>query len=1112
MSVHILDDLSYVPMPKELGIEIHCQGIYININAPRIRACKADGILEFGLGDTRVDSTGTIADRQISLSSSKNPDWQQFLLDTIPNPGYRDYALHKKIRQDFAWQLPNPKHLGRRSELFKVKLPEDMVQDFIATDDFTPIREWLVKHVRACASALNPEHIKGKVTLRNIQDTVEKRIIKGIAKNGIDTNFVCELAARLGKTILFLHTAKTLNKRFGHKAMFVMAYGVGLSVKTSYANEIARFQDFANMVFVDNADADAEKQYKKAIKQGLFPVVFISLNQDEESNKLKWIGKVKDDCVALLEETDFGTHTDSQVSKMEMILANKSVTRINSSGTNIGRIAKAMGNDAINEVISIPYSMVEQDTSINDVVLRKFYNMRFSSKLNEKLEGFDEDVLPNMKKILEKSGAQEQFLKALFQDIYGYQPMYGLNINDASGELINHSMIFANITKNAMKQLAKVIEVHCKEHKVLILNGEFTDNKSAEGDTFAELVKLRNGFYPGRDKLIVLTNMMGTRSYSVPQIQACLFLTDGGDVYPFMQKYSRCLTPGCGKTHGHIFDFGFDTNKTRNTEMSIAVEAAIISMTTGASYPDSIRKVMNSVNIMDMMSGKWLDADDIIKKFEDTDRLLEVANTTRFNIEDLSQEQLEILLTIEDGPNGSNSTGIKNTVKKVGKTFEQKGNLNSGTRESITKKIKAAIRAINNGATSVSAFVDFKEDTFEKCLKVISKDTDLDTQFKQFFGITSKQTLKVLPLLHTHILDIVVQSSQKGGSMRHATNTKIGVLGEADSKELWTIALNRREIKRKLNSSKTKKILLPAVGYGTIIEVLVELYGKDVVKKITAIDKYSCFTNDIKRRYPEATVIQGDFLEMNMKKEFDVCLMNPPYTEGTKLLYRYFFEEGLELADTVLSVMPVDLNSNYDSLKQVNYLIKKHNTFISDNVSGYFNVGQDNIHYVIASKDIENEVITTYEDPLESYEEILIDRKRLDPVKGNTDVSDNKNTDENGIEILDKVYSKGEAQYRKVNADVVKKAPQKTSSKFTVFHNHTPSNGKLNVCMIEDFNSNSTWSMSVFAYYLDSREEANKLKEWLESDIITQEIIKMQNLKNTYGVSLTMLRKLPWYE
>jgi len=905
MAVHILDDLSYVPMPEELGIEIHEHGIYIMTTAPRIRALKADGFLDFGIGDTREDGMGTIAKRMVSLSSSKDPLWEKSILDTIPVPGYRDYALHKEVRENFAWQRENLTVKNRYSEMFRKKVPEDMVQDFIATDDFTPIREWLVKHVRECASVLNTEHIKGKVKLRDIQKTVEKRIVKGVAKNGIDTNFVCELAARLGKTILFLRTAKTLSKRFGHKAMFVMAYGVGLSVKTSYANEIARFQDFADMVFIDNANADAEKQYKKAIKQGLFPVVFVSLNQDEESDKLKWIGKVNHDCIALLEETDFGTHTDSQVSKMDMILANKSVTRINASGTNIGRIAKAMGNDAINEVISVPYSMVEQDSSIPDVVLRKFYNMYFNPKLNDKLEGFDEDVLPNIKKILEQSATQYQFLSALFQDIYSYQPIYGLSINKASGTQIDHSMIFVNITKNAMKELSEVIETACPEHKVLILNGEFTDNKSAEGKTSEELVKLQDGIYPGRDKLIVLTNMMGTRSYSVPEIQACLFLMDGGDVYPYMQKYSRCLTPGFGKTHGHIFDFGFDTNKTRNTEMSIAVEAAIISMTSGASYPDSIRQVLDSVNIKDMMTGQWLDADDVIKKFEDTDKLLEVANTTRISIENLSQELLEILLTIEEGPNSSNNTNIKNTIKKVGKTFEQKGNLNSKTKDSLTIKIKRAIRRMNEGATSVSAFVDFKENTFEKCLKVISKDAELDSQFKQFFGITSKQALKVLPLLHTHILDIVVQSSQKGGSMRHACNTKIGVLGAPDSKVLWTIALSRREIKRKLNSSKTKKILLPAVGYGTIIEVLVDLYGKGVVKKITAVDKYRCFTNDIKRRYPEATVIEGDFLEMNMNRKFDVVIGNPPYGSTTSQKnkpWMDFLKKSMELSDKIIFV------------------------------------------------------------------------------------------------------------------------------------------------------------------------------------------------------------------
>ena len=224
----------------------------------------------------------------------------------------------------------------------------------------------------------------------------------------------------------------------------------------------------------------------------------------------------------MLEETDFGTHTDSQVEKVDYILENKTVTRVNASGTNIGRLAKAFGKNAIDEIISVPYCMVEQDSSIPNVVVRRFYNMLFSGRINKLLEDFDKDLLPNLTKILAKPYSQQKFISALFQDIFGYQPLYGFNLSDQAGEEIKHSMLFVNISKLAMDQLAEVIEKACPEHKVLILNGDYTDNKEAEGLTKEELVRMQNGYYHDRDKLLIITNMMGTRSYSIPEIQACL--------------------------------------------------------------------------------------------------------------------------------------------------------------------------------------------------------------------------------------------------------------------------------------------------------------------------------------------------------------------------------------------------------------------------------------------------------------------------------------------------------------------------------------------------------------------------------------------------------------
>ncbi len=438
--------MNYVKSPLELGLTTDSQGIYIESNKPRIEAMVSTGFLEFGIGDTRVDAEfSTIESRMRGHESSKNLGWQHYLLDSIPNPGYRDYALHKEVRQTFAAQLQDPK-TGKRNEVFRVAVEQFLIDEFVKSKDFEPIRQWLNTKIRTCAAKLNPNHIKQSVSLRNVQKLVIKKVLDVLKQNGLATNFVCELAARIGKTILFLTLAKEMQEEFGHSSMLVMAYGVGLSVKTSYKDECAKYVDFASMCFIDAADSDAEDQYKQAITDGKMPIVFISLNPEVEE-KYEWINELAGTHIALLEETDFGTHTDSQVEKVDYILENKTVTRINASGTNIGRLAKAFGKNAIDEIISVPYCMVEQDTSIPNVVVRRFYNMLFNPKMNKLLEDFDKDVLPNINKILEKSRSQEKFISAAFQDMLGYQPIYGMNLSEAAGEIINNLMLFVNIAE-----------------------------------------------------------------------------------------------------------------------------------------------------------------------------------------------------------------------------------------------------------------------------------------------------------------------------------------------------------------------------------------------------------------------------------------------------------------------------------------------------------------------------------------------------------------------------------------------------------------------------------------------------------------------------------------
>ena len=937
--------MSYVKSPVELGLVTDTTGIYSMTEETWIDAMKSTGFLQFGLGDT---VEGTIAERQLSLSSSKNVSWQKYLLDTIPEPGYRDHALHKIVRQSIAAQLPRPDS-NRHSELFKIAVEKYLIEDFVKSKDFEPIRVWLNEKIRKCAAKLNPDHVKQAVNLRDVQILVIKKVLSALRQNGVVTNFVCELAARIGKTILFLSLAKNMREEFGHKSMFIMAYGVGLSVKTSYKDEISKYVDFSIMAFIDAADSDAEEQYQQAITDGKMPIVFVSLNPEVEA-KYEWINKLAGTHIALLEETDFGTHTDSQVEKVNYILENKTVTRINASGTNIGRLAKAFGKNAIDEIISVPYCMVEQDSSIPNVVVRRFYNMLFNPKMNKLLENFDKDVLPNINKILEKSRSQEKFISAAFQDMLGYQPIYGMNLSEAAGEIINNLMLFVNISKKAMEALAEIIEKYCTEHKVLILNGDYTDNKEAEGLTKEELVRLQNGYYEGRDKLLVITNMMGTRSYSIPEIQACLFMQEGGDVYPYMQKYSRCLTPGFGKKFGHIFDFAFDQSKTRNSVMSVAVEAALLIRQKGKTYPEAVREVMNSVNIKDMVSGQWMDADTIIKAFEDNNKLLEIANAhTRITIEDLTSEEIEAFGEL--AKRSSSSKAEKSKIDKIietGKTFESgKSASGKAKKDPLKAVVEKAVRMINGSATTVLALSNYQGESFLECVDLIENNAEMYKEFVELYGVGPDTIKRLAHRLEISTLDMIVRMSKYNTTQKHIENNALAIL--KDDATLWFEIFSNRKLKRFIKSKHCKKILVVAGGHGSEIDVLVDMFGIDIINKIVYNDKYSFLCNQIKRKYPGIVVMQGDFTELEFDMKFDVIAGNPPYQgnndKGTKQpkshnLWSKFAEKGIELLNPNGLIAFVTPDSWMSPNSQLLKMFKDNSLiWVDTEVGKYFTVG-----------------------------------------------------------------------------------------------------------------------------------------------------------------------------
>jgi len=359
------------------------------------------------------------------------------------------------------------------------------------------------------------------LTLRPWQKQVVNQMLNSNLKY-----ILLSLPPRFGKTLSVLEFAKKLVENgIDGKKLYLVPLSKNLS---------------SNASFVVDYDDFGYNQYYNILKD-------ISLFKDEEKIMEKLSNELPDDAliIPITDEADLASNTSISISKIKEVISKYQVVKqIVMTGTNVGRAAKILKDVSMEDINYVSMTYTDMLVMGGDVVKRNVINVQYN------ISDFSEDVL-NIRQSFEDPKEYELLSEYLYSWTLdsGQEMRYNLQPTEAV-------MVFIKTkTKKHLKQFGEVFNKKYSDRcEVMIISGDFTTNGKVQEQVKERLHIMKQN--NNNKTLVILSNGMGSRSFSVSKIYRTILFGDNLLSYADLQAMSRSLTYEDGKEFADIIRIG----------------------------------------------------------------------------------------------------------------------------------------------------------------------------------------------------------------------------------------------------------------------------------------------------------------------------------------------------------------------------------------------------------------------------------------------------------------------------------------------------------------------------------------------------------------------------